>query len=110
MASHTHTLVPSVPTIEEIRAESSTSIYVKWKPSNDAETYDVAYEKTSDSTSNKKQRFDVCSAILDGLAHATEYEVKVRARNAKGISDYSKAVKVKTKANGKLIDHEKFPN
>ena len=68
----------------------------------------MEYKKASDPA--KKQKFDgdICFAILDGLAHATEHEVKVMARNAKGDSGYSKAEKVKTKATGKLIDHERF--
>ena len=110
MLAITHTLAPSVPTILAVEATSSTSISVKWAAcTNDGGSpitgYLVQYRPVLDPTSPFETHLfgeDVVLTTLDNLAPSTEYEVRVRVKNAVGRSDPSVTMRAKTKADGEL--------
>ena len=107
---HTHTLVPSAPTILAVEAISSTSISVKWAAcTNDGGSpitgYVVEHRSALDPASPFETHLlgeDVYSTTLDGLTPSTKYEVRVRVENAVGRSQPSVTMQTKTKDNGEL--------
>ena len=108
LPSHTHTLVPSAPTIVYVEATSSTSISVYWESSeNDGGSpitgYMVEYCPTSNSSFETQViTRDIFSVTLDVLTPSTEYDVRVRGENAVGRSDPSATLRTKT--DGELIE------
>ena len=107
---HTHTLVPSAPTILAVEAISSTSISVKWAAcTNDGGSpitgYVVEHRSALDPTSPFETHLvgeDVYSTTVDGLTPSTKYEMRMRVENAVGRSQPSVTMQTKTKDSGEL--------
>ena len=86
---------PAAPTVSPV-ADSTTSLSVTWTPDNtgkpDIQSYDLQYRKgtTGDWTDGPQDETGL-SATLTGLDAGTEYQVRVRATNNEGDSDWSSA-------------------
>ena len=93
-SSNDTTMPAAVSKIDEVRATSETSVYIKWTAAKTAESYDIEYAE-------KKEYFDssdqttVKNGIEDdyfnlyGLESGKEYFFRVRAVNTKGNSAWS---------------------
>ena len=107
---HTRTLAPSAPTIVSVEATSSTSISIQWNASKkDGGSpiigYVVEYRTASDPASTFVTQVvarNLLSVTLDGLTPSSEYDVRVRGKNAVGCSVPSATKRAKT--DGELIE------
>ena len=118
MPAITHTLAPSTPTIESVKATSSTSVSVQWattkkEGSSPITGYVVEYRPTSNPESPFKTLMveqHVLSTTLDDLTPSTEYEVRVREKNVVGHSDPSASKLAKTKPDSEFSTRSDFPS
>ena len=109
LSTITHTLAPSAPTVVSVEATSSTSISVQWAASrkdggSPITQYVVEYHAASDPESSFETQVvarDIFSTTLDGLTPSTEYDVRVRGKNAVGCSVPSATMRTKT--DGELV-------
>lgn len=94
--------MPSTPSeITEIKADSETSIYLKWSAVESADTYDIQYTTetkyfdVSDQVTTASG-IDTTEYILTGIETGDEYFFRVRAVNEHGESGWSgyKSVKI----------------
>lgn len=92
--------IPAIPSkISTIKATSKTSVYLEWDKATAAESYELEY-------TTKKEYFDGSSNTtkvtagenthweITGLETGNEYFFRVRAKNAKGDSDWSGIVSI----------------
>lgn len=94
--SNEDTTVPATPSeITECRVGSDdTSIVVKWAKSTTATSYEVQYsatksDLTSDSVTPPSVTVDTETCTITGVETGKEYFVRVRAKNAKGESEWT---------------------
>ena len=85
---------PSAPAKPELNSLTSTSLLVNWvAPSNTGPAitdYDVKYrEGSSGSFSNWNHDNTATNTTITNLSSNTNYQVRIRAHNAEGISDWS---------------------
>ena len=86
--------VPGAPGSPVVTATSANSLTVSWaaaeSPAFDILRYDIAYRATGSGESLRRTaEGPETRAVLDGLAEATTYEIRVRARNELGTGDWS---------------------
>lgn len=82
--------------ITELRANSSTSVYLAWEPVANADTYEIEYTTNKDyfDSSNKTSTqggIETPNYILTGIESGHEYFFRVRAVNQQGDSAWSEA-------------------
>ena len=85
---------PDTPFAPRVTAVSSTGLQVNWDvPDNEGPSitdYDYRYRRLSGSwTEVTNTSITGTTAMIDGLAASTSYDVEVRAKNAEGTSDWS---------------------
>ena len=93
---------PDAPTVEG----STTSLSVRWSaPENTGPpvTYDLRYRETGGSWTDGPENVAERSALIDGLAADTEYEVQVLARNDEGGSGWSALGRGRTDGGGRSL-------
>lgn len=87
--------IPAVPGgITSCKAKTKTSVYLKWKASTTAKTYDIEYatkkeyfDKSDETTT--KTGITVTEYEVTGLESGSEYFFRVRAVNKEGESGWS---------------------
>ena len=102
---------PSSPNLLFASATSPTTFSVQWAAStNDGgspiTSYVVEYRDSSLSSSPfqvSRVNSDISSTQLDGLAAFVNYEIRVRAENAVGLSDPSNALFGRTHPDGIML-------
>ena len=87
--------LPSVPTGLTASDASTTSITLSWSAASSATAYDLQY-KDGESWIDLASDIDETSYTWTGRDANTSYEVRVRASNSAGKSDWSDAVSVST--------------
>lgn len=93
-SSNTET-VPAAPAgLTECRTDTKTSVYLKWDAANTATGYDIEYStekkylEMSSGTTTKSVE-NVLETYIAGLETGKEYFFRIRAKNAKGESEWS---------------------
>ena len=93
--SNNEKALPSAPSgLIECRTDTKTSIYLKWAAVNTATGYDIEYstEKRYLETSSGTTTVSVGKVLetyITGLATGKEYFFRIRAKNSKGMSEWS---------------------
>ena len=93
--SNNEKALPSAPSgLIECRTDTKTSIYLKWAAVNTATGYDIEYstEKRYLETSSGTTTVSVGKVLetyITGLATGKEYFFRIRAKNSKGVSEWS---------------------
>jgi len=77
-------LPPAMPVIKS----SDSRLIVSWSPVLNAEQYEVYYSGAGSSAGNPKKVFSP-TAVLDGLTNKQVYNVRIKAVNTTGSSDFS---------------------
>ena len=91
---------PAVPTVSGIQRFQVTISWIEPDDNNaDISSYDLEWRQGSTGSWTEVSNITSTSHTLTGLDHDTAYQVRVRATNSEGDSDYSTAVSFTTAVN-----------
>ncbi|MFZ1282892.1 MAG: fibronectin type III domain-containing protein [Propionicimonas sp.] len=102
LVSATPAQATASPTGLQAVSTSTSAIGLTWRAVSGVSRYRVQYSTSSSMTNATYRRFSGTAGELGGLASGTTYYLKVRAITADGanLSDYSAAIKVRTRSAG----------